>query len=91
MYPILQDVSTLKINVPWNLGADAKKADVQKMLQELYERKECLETEVEEQRSFMKCDQAKRAIEYILHTRKIDEIQTGLDRVSPPSPKTKCF
>ncbi len=73
----------LKINFPSIAGADSKKAEIQKMLEELYERKDSLETEVEEQRSFIKCDQAKRAIEFVLHTRKIEEIQTSLDSVSP--------
>lgn len=72
-----------KINLPSNSGADGKKAEIQKMLEELYERKDSLETEVEEQRSFMKCDQTKRAIEFILHTRKIEEIQSSIDNVSP--------
>lgn len=63
------------------IGAEEKKRNIEIMLTELKQRKSELEQEVAEQQHFMKLDQAKRAMEYIIHENQLKEIQQKLSDV----------
>ncbi|ODN00988.1 Structural maintenance of chromosomes protein 3 [Orchesella cincta] len=58
--------------------ATEKQKEISDMMTELATRKESLENEVAEQKRYMKKDQSKRAIEYVLHEREMQVIQRNI-------------
>ncbi|CAL8112932.1 unnamed protein product [Orchesella dallaii] len=62
-------------------AANTKKNEIEVMMTELAVRRESLENEVVEQKRYMKMDQTKRAIEYLLHERELESIKSNISAV----------